>query len=778
MMNRLSSDRHGRAALIAVLASVWAGIARADTRDLERVGTELGSLGLSLEAMTKQYTDPSVLGPSRSFSERLTNGEILYLLNDFPRASLVLYDLVTDRDNQRDPLYPRALYYLAESLYQIGHDFSARGFFQELVVRRDPQHTRAAVRRLIQIADRTRHWEGIEEQIAALGAAALPADVAYIQAKSLLRQGKLEQAVTMARSIPRDDFLAPKAAYLIAVATVKLGDFEGARQQFDALVKTRDAVPDAARIRDLAAMNRGRIFLEEGKLTESMDAYQFVERKSPLFEEALYEVTWTYVRAADSSTDEEVKEREYKRAQNAIEILLLSEAENPVAPEARLLLANIMLRLGHYEEATSVFSEVVKRYGPVRDALRDLAHQSIDPAKYFEEVVGDSKHAGPQMLPLLALHWAREQHDLKEALSVASSLGEGEASLKETDALITKLLTILDSERRASFFPALTGAQSRALEYRNSLVAMSGRLLAVEREVVAGGLGDSQKALLKQVLAERAELEPQYLKLPQVKEDYEGRLSEMRQRMVTLQQQAYRLRYDVDSIRAQLAALRVWIGENHAMVPVDARQEYTDRIDQQDREVVEMESLHLALEERIARDKAMISITSEAEAQEDQLRARFAANLEREREILKTARVEDGGAPAVLREIERLRGLIGAHNSTLEQFERKLDHAVQVKSAGIKADLLKERGVLESYRQSIDGVRQDARAVVGAVAASSLHQVEDAFQGIVLRGDVGVVDVAWTLKELQTREISKKVNAQRHELQILDAEFVDILRED
>ena len=753
----LSSRRFGVGLVVAALGLGAAG-AGAQERELQQLGNELATLGLNLQALAGQYDNPKVLGPARTFSERLTNGEILYLLNDFQRASLVLYDLVEDHKNQSESLYPRALYYLAESL-------SARQLFQELIARHDPQHTRAAVRRLIQIADRTRHWEGLEEQISVLGSAALPADVAYIHAKSLLRQGKLEEAIAAAKAIANDQILGAKASYLIAVATVKLGDFEGARRLFDQLLQTKDAVPDAARIRELSAMNRGRLYFDEGKLTEAMDAYQFVERKSPIFEEALYEVTWTYVRAADAAKEEELKNR-------------LSEAENPVAPEARLLLANIMLRLGRYDDAAHAFADVVERYGPVRDTLRDLVHQRIDSTQYFQEVVGDPKHSGPQTLPPLALRWARDQRGLKGALAVAASLNEGESSLKETDELITKLLSMLDSERRASFFPALQEAQSRALEYKNTLVAVSQRLLGVERGAVEDGLDEARKAQLKEVLAERAALEPDYLRLPQVKADYEDRLSDMRRRTLALQQQAYRLRYDIDSIRAQLAALRVWIGQNHAVIDEQARKEYGDRIEQQEREVQEMESLHQALEEGIGRDKSMISITTEAESKEDETRVRYAANLEREREILKTATVEGKEAIGVLKDVERLRGLIGSERSELEAFEKKLNAAVVEKSADIKADLLKERGVLESYRQSIDGVRQDARTVVGEVAEASLHRVEDSFQGIVMRGDVGVVDVAWALKEDETHEISKRVNEQRRELQVLDAEFADILRDD
>ncbi|MBI5511209.1 MAG: tetratricopeptide repeat protein [Deltaproteobacteria bacterium] len=752
--------------------------ATAAERALEILAGELAALGIKVQNLAAEYDNATVLGPEKTFSERLTNGEILYLLADYQRASLVLYDLVERREHEAEPLYPRALYFLAESLYQIGHDLSARRFFERVIARRDQQHLKSAVRRLIQICDRTRHWEGLEEQIRALGDEALPKDVAYVHAKSLLRQGKLQEAITAAKALRGDAELGAKAAYLEAVGHIKAGELDQGRAIFDELLRSGDSTPVARQIRELAAMNRGRIFFEEGKLSESVDAYQAVERKSPLFEEALYEVTWTYVRSADAATDEAVRAAEYKKAENALEILLLSESDNAIGPEARLLLGNILLRLGQFGEATKVFGEVVDRYRPVRDAMSALRRQGIDPGQYFDEVVGSDQRAGVRQLPSLAVKWARQQRDLKGAQNLAVSLTEGDASLKETDGLIDKLLVILDSDKRTAFFPTLQDAQSRIFAYRNSLLTLSKRLLVAERNVAESGLDEAAKQELQAVLTARAALEPAYLKLPQVKEDYEGRLGAMQRRILELQQKAYRLRYDIDSLRAQLAALRVWITTSREQLPDAAKREYDDRLEQQDREVVELEGLHRALEAEINHEKGMVSITTATGVEEDSVRAQYAANLAREREILMTAKIDDAKGAATMAEIERLRGVIDAGGETVDRVQAQLDRAVAGKADQIKATLLAERGVLESYRQAMDGVRVAARGVVGEVAATSLSEVEATFASIVLRGDVGVVDVAWALKEVETHEISKKVNEQRRELQILDSEFAEILREE
>ena len=67
-----------------------------------------------------------------NFRQRVEHAEILYLLEDYGRASVVLSEAVRLNGAQSDSHYDKALYFLAESLYQIGNDASAQEYFRDL----------------------------------------------------------------------------------------------------------------------------------------------------------------------------------------------------------------------------------------------------------------------------------------------------------------------------------------------------------------------------------------------------------------------------------------------------------------------------------------------------------------------------------------------------------------------------------------------------------------------------------------------------------------------
>ena len=65
--------------------------------------------------------------------------------------------------------------------------------------------------------------------------------------------------------------------------------------------------------------------------------------------------------------------------------------------------------------------------------------------------------------------------------------------------------------------------------------------------------------------------------------------------------------------------------------------------------------------------------------------------------------------------------------------------------------------------------------MVGQVAIDSMVAVERKFKDIVLRADVGVVDVAWAEKDSRTEQINVNVSQQRRALEQFDREFRDVL---
>ena len=66
--------------------------------------------------------------------------------------------------------------------------------------------------------------------------------------------------------------------------------------------------------------------------------------------------------------------------------------------------------------------------------------------------------------------------------------------------------------------------------------------------------------------------------------------------------------------------------------------------------------------------------------------------------------------------------------------------------------------------------------VVGKIAHEGFRDVANQFQEVVVRSQVGVVDVAWALKDLKTKEVTKVLNQQARDLRVLDNEYKEVLK--
>ena len=80
-------------------------------------------------------------------------------------------------------------------------------------------------------------------------------------------------------------------------------------------------------------------------------------------------------------------------------------------------------------------------------------------------------------------------------------------------------------------------------------------------------------------------------------------------------------------------------------------------------------------------------------------------------------------------------------------------------------------------RATLGGYSTDSTDVGGGVFAESFKQVAQRFYNIVVRADVGIIDVAWALKQTKTDENSRLVREKKRELKLLDDEFKELLKE-
>jgi tetratricopeptide (TPR) repeat protein len=906
--------------------------------EFQIVQNQILALGLSMKTLATDYTNVKIFKGDKIFAERLTDSEVLFLLKDYQRSCFALHGLVNDPMNRNEQGYPKALYYMAESQFQTGNFVAAKRYFGELIERGDKTFLIDSIRRLVEIADMRHQWEGLEKYFDLLrNQGNLAPAVVYSTVKSLLKQNKPELVPDMVNSVDPKHFLYPKIRYFYGVALIELSRAQQkpelmmeAAQVFEELTRIADTFPDAADIKDLAAMNRARILLETGMLTESKDSYQFIARNSPYFEEAMYEVTWAYVEAASRAETMEERVAEYRRALNTIEILLVSVSDARIAAEARILMGNIYIWLGRFNEALDVFSQVTDKYSPIRDDLTMVQNKMVDPVEYYEELAVKSE-TGSGYIPEMALEWASEEQHLQEAMAVVSDLDDAEKMVNESSEIVENMLKMLSDDENAAFFPGLQPARARTMELENSLVTVTKRLLEVERRLVLEHLSPERRKELELILAERERLEPDYQNLPKSQEDYESRAGRMRVRMKGVQKEAFRLQWSLEEQRRELVGLRRWLNANPDSLPFEDEAIFRSRVQQIDQQILEMETLQKGLVQDIKREQTLVSVTTAEAVEEDELRARYEATLAREREILsvgqmylvgkniagaentgstmrvsnemkdliaerklidakkagvqarlkdarqqvykfrwtlmdqkrEVARIrkwiknnpefvadkaansdfrvrldevasvieqllssqdgfekevvrdevidvvmlalkaeedeldiryqqtfererdllmnsgvngEDSGLALVLA-IEKSRSDAARLNDQLLKFKTYLKEAGGTKAREMKVQLAREQRAISDQYKALTLARGNAKRLVGEIAAVSIAAVQKRFQNIVMRGDVGILDVAWQLKELQTKDIETKLAEQRRELKQLDEQFKSVLEE-
>ena len=264
-----------RLALVAAACALAAPApARAqDGRALTEAGTavdqvqnQLKTAEDNLRIVETQWTQRPEPSDEEMLLRRFSDGEIQYLLGDAPGAAVLFYDVVSDPRFQRSPRIQDALYYLADSLYQMGNLLGARVYLKQLLALRGPRHAEALTR-FLDVASRTNELEGIERYIDEMRGedGRLTPELSYVYGKWLFRRKDLAAEDRMRRlealfSAIADNPEAPyrlQSAYYLGVAYVQQKALDRAVAQFEKLLQLPANGPKEVKIKELGNLSWG-----------------------------------------------------------------------------------------------------------------------------------------------------------------------------------------------------------------------------------------------------------------------------------------------------------------------------------------------------------------------------------------------------------------------------------------------------------------------------------------------------------------------------------------
>ncbi len=745
---------------------------------VETVAKQIEAARNNIDLVEKQYTLREEMSDEVLRMQRFSDGEIQYLLGDYATASVLFYDLVANVDFQANRKYADALFYLADSLYQLKNYLGARLYLRQLLSLKQG-HYKEALARYLEIAGRLNEFVGIDEyinQARGLSGGTLPPELTYVYAKWLFRRQDLPLSERVSRAQGIFNTLASteggpfrfQSAYFIGVGYVRVKEWAKAIEQFNAVTKLVPRDDKDRKVLELADMSLGRVYFETGQYDEAIDHYAKVSQSSENFPDSLYEVAWTYVRKG-----------ELAKAKNATDILLLVAEDSVLAPEARILQGTLLQKLSQYDDAIGTYNQVINQYLPIADNLEELI-KVANPEQYFDQMLtrNDKSLDVTKLLPPEALKWASTRDDVAQAVEITGSLDASRKGLVESRQIAQRILKSLD-ERGVESFPTLQEGYTRADAVETAIARAEEALTSVEGSLVEGVLAQNQRRVISEAKARQLALKQRIDTLPTTVEQVKARKDRIQGAIDVLDRQAFQAGIEIQSQNAQLTAIRKFVDDTRAARkgktnPEDEKA-FLERVSNEQRALDGMQAQveefrATLLDERTNADKAISG--------EDALRKEYASMLQDDRAVFSQARGALGAEPQkIMLRSDVVRADAAAVRDRVVRSKAIIRERVEKRAQKLREQVLLEQGLIEGYARDTEAITGETRNLVGRIAFESFKRVHQSFYDLVLKANVGVVDVSFQRKQDKTSQIQKLAAQKDRELKQLDDEFKEVLRD-
>jgi hypothetical protein len=147
---------------------------------------------------------------------------------------------------------------------------------------------------------------------------------------------------------------------------------------------------------------------------------------------------------------------------------------------------------------------------------------------------------------------------------------------------------------------------------------------------------------------------------------------------------------------------------------------------------------------------------------EAELRKQYQAKLGEAEQFLDAL----GGAS-----IQGARARIPGVQRRLDQFFASMDQMAGEKVGTLSGDVAAERKLADQHRASMQQLVSASQSGAGVLAYVNFMKARTEFTEIVLRGEVGVIDVVWQKKEDMSNKIGKLFDDRTSELNLLQEAF-------
>lgn len=750
---------------------------RAASQDLTQANRQLSELESDADRLLSYPVRATDKKSDTFVEERLTDGELYLRLEDYLRAAILFTDIVDHYPTHR--AYPEALFMLGESLYFAGDYLGARKRFAKVIDRSGEaafaQYLQASLSRLIEIAIHTRDFRDIDgyfDRLDALPSPTLTVTTAYFRAKYLYNRAvpiddilnappdatlegfdanRLEEARRGFSTIPIESEFSLRAKYFIGTIHILRSEYMDAIAAFRSVLEKEPANDDERAVVDLTYLALGRLYYETEQLQQAAEAYRAIQQTSPHFDQALFELAWTYIRMGDTV-----------QAERALEVLSVAAPDSPLNADGKVLRGDLLARAGRYEEAEVVFEEVRATFSPIRDDLERTRQKHPDLHAYFRGVVRENidDFDIDDFLPESARRWIDLEGDYERALQVLEDLSESKQLVGETEELAQRITAVLRAPSRVSVFSDLRRHRERTTGLRNQAASARGTLIDAEARALGPRQGE-----VGRVRAKRRALQATIATMPTKTEDFIDRDLEMLNEYRAAERSLQGLRVEILGLEARVVASRTGL---RAVDPSKADPEaLRAQLERHEVEIDEYEEQLKWIRRRLEVGRLHVGVGDKRYQADDDKRDEFIDLVKRERQLAGSA----GGA------YDTGHSRIAAIERRLDERDAEVARVVKQRVSQMLEVVEEETANLARYRIALRSLEGETEDVVGAITYLNFDRIHRRFYELVLRADVGKADVAWARREDRRLRIDALTRERAREIQALDDEFREVMDE-
>src|SRR5665213_637885 len=451
-------------------------------------------------------------------------------------------------------------------------------------------------------------------------------------------------------------------------------------------------------------------------------------------------------------------------------------ATSPYYFQSRYFLATIQVKKGDLAGAITAYDDLLKQQAP-DDAgkdIQDLARLAIA-RLYYERSQFDKAIESYLSIGRQSNYWSEA---LREQAWTYVKAKDWQRDLSYSEKVVQRIEHVMTGSGRVGIFPDLAAARSKSIEMTNQVVETREKFVGKIRAIIDPVLSADERKQLDRLAIERDGLERQSATLPTTDEAVQAQVSTMKGGYAELDQQVSELNVEIQSLEAQLVAVEQYYRVSRSeqkIRPEDMEGPVRDM-----RTTIEdLRAMHDKLREAIADASHDAATSGAADQAERETAAKLTEVLRKEVSIERAAAARLGGGDRA--QVDRINDLLArcdAVDAQLTAFDKRVDGQVGVRIATISRYLSGAKEQLALASQKLSSVLDESKALGGGLAQAMFTRVAQKFYDLVVRSDVGIIDVSWGLKDQKTQAVTKLTSLKNLELKALDEDFRKVLEED